>query len=207
MGLFSLPCSFPECLPPLLSLFPPPPLLPPSPPPHMSCLCLLGHLWGQRGQREQVRCLQRRGEAALWTNCHKPAWWVLGLMPVKAEQPDLSGEMLISAVTRGPFGLAAGVLTLLCSGLKWTLWGVHSSLYLFFSPGVWYLSYMSARPHTWPTLCADLSCMFSPLSATQNLESEVRGSEDGPSLLINGAMRLFCVCFPFPSFLLDQNYK
>ena len=101
------------------------PLLPPSPPPHISCLCLLGHLWGQRGQREQLRCLQRRGEAALWTNCHKPVWWALGLMPVKAQHPDLSGEMLISAVTCVPFWLSPGLLILLCRGLKWTLWGFH----------------------------------------------------------------------------------
>lgn len=188
-----LPCVFSWVRPsPSLSLPFPLPLLPPSPP-HISCLCLLGHLWGQRGQREQLRCLQRQGEAALWTSCHKPVWWALGLMPVKAQQPDLSGEMRISAVTCVPFGPSPGLLTLLC--MVWN--GLYEA---FISPCIYFFLLVSGisapwepGPHTWPALWADLSCMSSPLSATPNLESEVRGSEDQLSLLINGAMRLYCV--------------
>lgn len=48
-----------------------------------SCPSLLGHLWA-RGDSEQLRCLQRQGEAALWTSCHNQ-WW-MGLPRADASQ-------------------------------------------------------------------------------------------------------------------------
>lgn len=117
--------------------------------------------------------------------CDGLSSWV----PIKVKQWDLPGEMLISAVTHVPFWTLPRTLGPILQWFEMDFIRL-SLVHLFFSLGIWYLSYMRASiTYSASVLLRSLLHVQFPLSTAPNLKSEVRGSEAQLSLLINGTVR------------------